>query len=206
MPLLRLSNGRVYTAIKDINRLVAPLRVGRFKMYEQVVARLATLPMPLSQDDAMLLLESLDPSDVAMVEEQGFKYRRVGNVVPPAVDGGGFAFVTRYEGGDPNTPAAEMTQKAIADYLVPHHVQANDWHFVFSGAIVKGVQLDGDLQGVVYAQAGDWIRLGPRVLNWPIFPFGEATAAVSFFDRDPAAGEFAMDLRPAVKVRPEMLY
>jgi len=203
--LLRLSNGQVYTAIEDINRIVAPLSIGKFNVSDDVLARVKGFAHPLSHADAMYILDNFDADTVKALEAEGFAYRRVGNVVPSPSGDGSFQFVQRAEGGDPDAPPAARSPKEIADYLIPHYVQVNDWHFVFSGAIIKGVQLEGDLQGVVYCQAGEWIRLNPTILNWPIFPYGEPTAAVSAFDR-PFDTPFEMDLHPETEVRPDMLY
>jgi hypothetical protein len=204
--LLRLSNGRVYTTLNDINRIVAPLSLGTFAMPQAVRDRIAKFSQPISKADAVFLLENLDPNAVRMVTEEGFTYRRVGNVVPSPSEDGTFAFLQRTEDTPADAPPAARSAKEIRDYLVPHHVQVNDWHFVFSGAIIKGLQIRQDLQGVVYCQAGEWIRLNPSLLNWPIFPYGEPTVAISYFDRSFAGGPFKMDLKPEVKVLEGMSY
>lgn len=203
MALLRLSDGRVYTAIEDINRLAGGITVGKFRVTQDTLDKVVGFSHPLSHDDAMYLISKFDPEDRKMVEAEGFTYRRVGNVVP--VSGGGFSFVQRYEGGDPSDEPMTMPPEAIKAYLTPHFVHVNDWHFVFSGSIIKGVKLSEDLQGVVYAQAGEWIRLNPTILNWPIFPFGTPTAAISYFDR-PMDPPFSMELHPEVSVLPQSLY
>jgi len=154
----------------------------------------------------MTVLRLLDRKVVDMVAKEGFTYRRVGNVVPSPKQDGSFAFVTRDEHSPGDAPPIARSPKEIADYLIPHHVQVNDWHFVFSGGIIKGLQLKGDLQGVVYCGAGEWIRLNPSILNWPIFPYGQATVAVSCFDRPFAGGPFKMDLHREVPVKPGMTY
>lgn len=200
MPLLRLSNGRVYTAPEDINRIVAPMQVGHFALSSEVAGKVRGFSQPLSQEDAMFILKSLDPKLSAAAEKDGFKYRRVGNVVPNPADDGNFVYMQRFEDRSIQSAPEQMTAEAIREYLVPHYVKVNDWHCVFSGAIIKGVQLSHGLQGVVYCQVGDWIRLSPKVLNWLVFPYGEATAAVSMFDQ-PCDKDFDMDLHPEVKVQ-----
>jgi hypothetical protein len=206
MALLRLSNSRVYANIAAINRIVAPMQIGTFDYPESVRKTVAGFKHPLSKQDAMFILESLDPKAVEMATREGFTHRRVGNVVPSPADDGGFAFVTRDEASPGDAPPLARTPKEVAEYLIPHHVQVNDLHFVFTGAIVKGLRIRDDLQGIVYCQPGEWIRLNPTLLNWPIFPYGEATAAVSYFDRSFAGGPFPMDLKPEVKVLPGMNY
>jgi hypothetical protein len=206
MALLRLSNGRVYNTLADINELVAPLRIGAFDLPASARATVSGFKHPISKNDAMTVLGLLDPKVTAMVAKEGFTHRRVGNVVPSPSQDGSFAFVTRDENSPGDAAPIARSPKEIADYLIPHHVQVNDWHFVFSGGIIKGLQLKGDLQGVVYCQAGDWIRLNPTILNWPIFPYGEATVAVSYFDRSFAGGPFKMDLHKEVQVKPGMTY
>ena len=206
MALLRLSNGRIYTGITTINTIVAPLQIGTFEYPQNVRKAVAGFQHPLAQRDAMFILESLDPKAVDMVISAGFTHRRVGNVVPSRADDGSFAFVQRDESSPGDAPARERSPQEIREYLIPHYVQVNDWHFVFSGAIVKGLVIRPDLQGVVYCEPGEWIRLNPKLLNWPIFPYGEPTAAVSYFDRPFEVGPFKMDLHPEVEVLPGMNY
>lgn len=206
MALLRLSSGRVYTTVASINPIISPMQIGTFDYPKAVRDRVTQVKHPLSKDDAMFILKSLDPKAVEMVTKEGFKFRRVGNVVPSPNDDGSFAFVQRDEKSAGDNPPAARSPKEIADYLIPHRVQVNDWHFVFTGAIVKGLCIGDALQGVVYCQPGEWIRLSPALLNWPIFPYGEATAAVSYFDRSYEDGPFKMDLKPEVKVLAGMTY
>ncbi len=206
MALLRLSNARVYTTIDEINEIVAPLRIGTFDLPETASNRIAGFSQPLSKPDAMTVLKLLDSKVVDMTAKEGFTYRRVGNVVPSPKQDGSFAFVTRDENSPGDAPPIARSPKEIADYLIPHYVQVNDWHFVFSGGIIKGLQLKGDLQGVVYCGAGEWIRLNPTILNWPIFPYGQATVAVSYFDRPFSGGPFKMELHREVQVKPGMTY
>lgn len=203
MALLRLSNGRIYTTFEDINRLVAPLSVGAFKVSDEVLRKASGFSHPLSKGNATYLLNNLAAEDRAMVEGLGFTHRRVGEVIPKG--DGTFLMALTYESQDEQAPPAVLSAKEIAEYLTPHYVHANDWHFVFSGAIVKGVQLEDGMQGVVYCPAGNWIRLAPTVLNWPIFPWGEATAAISCFDR-PCEEPFHMELHPEVAILPEMRF
>jgi hypothetical protein len=78
---------------------------------------------------------------------------------------------------------------------------------VFGGAIVKGMQLGDDRQAVVYVTPGEWIRLFPSVLNWPIFPFGKPAIAVSHYDRQlNEMGWFDMDVLPEHEVLDTMRF
>jgi hypothetical protein len=206
MALLRLSSGRVYTTVDTINPIIASMQVGTFDYPQSVAERVAKFKHPLSKGDAMFILESLDKKAIDMLNKAGFTYRRVGNVVPSPTEDGSFGFITWSEKSAADSQPAARSPKEISDYLIPHHVQVNDWHFVFTGAIIKGLRIRDDLQGVVYVQAGEWIRLNPSLLNWPIFPYGEATAAVSCFDRSFDGGPFQMDLKPEVKVMPGMTF
>ncbi len=206
MALLRLSNHRVYTTVDAINRIVEPMQIGTFDYPQSVRDVVSRFKHPLSKKDAMYILESLDPKAVEMVTRAGFTHRRVGNVVPSPNEDGSFQFVTRDEKSPADAAAVARSPKEVSDYLIPHHVQVNDWHFIFSGAIIKGLRINGNLQGVVYCQAGEWIRLNPSLLNWPIFPYGEPTAAVSYFDRSFEGGPFPMDLKPEVKLSPGMTF
>ena len=56
------------------------MTIGSFDIQTATKEKLEAIASPLSQDDAMLILDSLDPDCVAMVEREGFTYRRVGNV------------------------------------------------------------------------------------------------------------------------------
>ena len=205
MAFLRLSDGRIYTTFEDINRFVAPLEVGSFDLAPDVRKKVAGFAQPMSQADALYVLDNFPKEAFDWSEKEGYVHRRVGAVIPSPKEDGTFLMALR----DRNTPEQVepyvLSALVIADYLTPHHVLVNDVHFVYSGAIVKGVWLSEELQGVVYCPAGEWIRLGPKILNWPIFPWGEATVAVSCFDL-PCEAPFELDLKPDVAIKPTMMF
>src|SRR5262249_48711468 len=93
-----------------------------------------------------------------------------------------------------------------AQYLLGHrqpHVQpVNDWHFVMSGSIIKGLQLEDGLQGVLYVQAGEWICLTPKAVNWVITSSGQPTLGISYFPQP--VGSFSQVDHPEVTVLPTM--
>ena len=71
-----------------------------------------------------------------------------------------------------------------------------DWYFIVSGTIMKGVQLEGGVQGIVYATPGDWLRFAPSVLNWPMMASGSPVIAVAYYDREPnEEGGFDMEFK-----------
>ncbi|EJN05856.1 hypothetical protein [Phyllobacterium sp. YR531] len=203
MALLRVSDGRVFTAIEDINAIVKPMEIGRFPFDDALRARVDALPQPLSPENAKLIVGSLDSSVRERLDSEGYVSWRVGNVLSKGEEG--FAFHQHFEGGE--TGGGQKSPEQIKDYLTPHHVLVNDIHFVFTGAIIKGVQLENGLQAVCYVEAGEWIRLGPTILNWPIFPSGKAITGLSFFDQKAGPDQtWKMDLHPEVKVDPTMLF
>jgi hypothetical protein len=203
MALLRVTDGRVLTAIDDINAVVKPMEIGRFPFDDALRQRVNALPQPLSAQDAKSIVTLLDPSVRNKLKAEGYVSWRLGNVL--AEDGGSYAFHQHFETGE--SGAGKKSAQEMKEYLTPHYVLVNDIHFVFTGAIIKGVQLDSGLQAVCYVEAGEWIRLGPTILNWPIFPSGEAITGLSFFDQPAVPGKpWKMDLRPDVKVQPTMLF
>lgn len=208
MAIARLSTGEVYANYSDINELVKPVQVGRFSLPEEVGEKINALAKPLTREGADYILSNLDPNAETMMKNAGFSfsYRRVGCYVPPKTRGGACSF-TLVQDGNEEAATAEMTEADLGIYLTPHNVHVHDWHFTFSGAIVKGLQLEGDLQAVVYVTAGEWIRLAPTALNWPIFAFGTPVIGVSYYDRDPnAEGGFDMDLHTEHPIREAMKY
>ena len=198
MAIARLSTGEVYAKYSDINELVSPVQVGGFSLPESFEQKVNSLSMPLTREGADYILTNLDPNAETMMNNAGFSFsfRRVGCYVPPETRGGKCSFTILQENME-EVATAEMTEADLGVYLTPHNVHVNDWHFTFSGAIVKGLQLEGDLQAVVYVTPGEWIRLAPTALNWPIFAFGAPVIGVSYYDREPnAEGGFDMDLHP----------
>lgn len=198
MAIARLSTGEVFGSYSDINEVTAPVQVGRFSLPESTKEKIGELTMPLTQEGGDYILSMLDPNAETLMKHEGFSfdYRRVGCYVPPSTRGGSCSF-TMVNEGQAEAATAEMTEKDLVAYLTPHNVQVHDWHFTFSGAIVKGIRMEGDLQAVVYVTPGEWIRLAPSVLNWPVFAFGAPVIGVSYYDRVPnAEGGFDMDLHP----------
>ena len=208
MAIARLSSGEVYANYSDINDLVKPLQVGRFAFSAVVEQKVNALTKPLTREGADYILGAFDPEAESMMKDAGFdfKVRRLGCYVPPEKRGGDCSFTTLKD--DQSAAEVEsMTEDDVNAYLTPHHVQVNDWHFTFSGAIIKGIQLQGDLQAVVYVTPGEWISIAPTVLNWPIFAFGSPVIGLSYYDREPNAdGDYDMELHPENKVMDSMLF
>ena len=198
MAIARLSTGEVFTHYSDINELVKPLQVGRFSFPLEVEQKINALTKPLTKEGVDYILDAVHSDAESVLEDAGFEFksRRVGCYVPPETRGGECSF-TRTREGQTEVDTVTMTEDDLTGYLTPHNVHVNDWHFTCSGAIVKGIQLEADLQAVVYVSPGEWIRLAPSVLNWPIFAFGTPVIGLSYYDRAPNAdGKFDMDMYP----------
>lgn len=202
MALLRLSNGRVYTTRDDIAGRIGSTRIGSFTYPDAFRNEVAKLPLPLTEEGVNYIIGQLDPKAVKLPNDEGLTFRTIGCVIPPDKEGEEFVFAFGHTAKD--TSPEKKTPKELKAYLTPHAVQVTDWHFCMSGAFVKGLQLDGDLQGVLYVQPGEWIRLNANVKNWPVFPYGQATIGVSFFDKQP--GTFGQIEYPELKIKSEMLY
>lgn len=198
MAIARFSTGEVYASYSDINRLVAPVQVGRFSFPESLEQKVNELMMPLTREGADLIFDNLDPNAETMMKKAGFdfSYRRVGCYVPPKTRGGECSFTLLQDDREEGV-TAKMTEADLGAYLTPHNVHVNDWHFTYSGTIVKGLQLERDRQAVVYVTPGEWIRLASTALNWPIFAFGTPVIGLSYYDLEPnGEGGFEMDLHP----------
>ncbi|MGE4340381.1 MAG: hypothetical protein AB7E55_31200 [Pigmentiphaga sp.] len=203
MAILRVSDGRVLASIEEINEIVKPMEIGRFPFDEQLRSRVEAMPQPLSAENAKIIVESLDASTRSRLKAEGYVSWRMGNVI--AEEGGSYAFHQHFEGG--GSGGAKKTADEMAAYLIPHYVLVRDIHFVFTGVIIKGVQLENDLQAICYVEPGEWIRLGPEVLNWPVFPVGKAVTGLSFYDQPAGPGQsWKMDLHTEIEVKPTMLF
>ena len=206
MAIARVSTGEVYASYEGINQVVAPLQVGTFDLSAEAKSKLAELPMPLDDDGVKFLFDSLDSDAIAMVENEGFVYRRAGCLMPPQEDRGLGQFVLNDLQG--TAVAMEMSAEDLKAYATPHYVLAGDIHCVFTGMISKGLVMEDGRQAVVYVQAGEWIRLNQTILNWPIFAADAPGSAVSYFDRKPSpeTNNYDMDIHPEVEVLPEMVF
>ena len=200
MAILRLSTGEVYTGYSDINELIVPagMEVGRFSYPESIEAKVTATAKPLTQDGVDLMFGELSSSVEGMVKDTGFNhsYRRAAVYNPPKERGGTSSF--SMAGDDQSeVSSAEVTASDLANYMAPHILRANNWHFAFAGAFVKGMQLEGNLQAMIYVTAGEWQRLDPNILCWVIFSHGEPVVGLSFFDRKPDGnGNFETDVIP----------
>ena len=203
MALLRVSDGRVFTAIDDINAIVKPMEIGRFPFDEALRERVNALSQPLSPEDARMIVNFLDPSVRKKLKSEGYISWRLGNIL--AEDNGNYALHQHFESGEAG--AGKKSAQEMKEYLTPHYVLVNDIHFVFTGAIIKGVHLENGLQAVCYVAAGESISLAPSILNWPVFPSGQAITGLSFFDQTASPGRpWKMELHPEVQVQPTMLF
>ena len=202
MALLRLSNGRVYVTIDDISPRIGTVRIGAFDYPDSVRREVEKLPMPLTQGGIDFVTSHLDPKAVELAKAEGLVHRRIGCVIPPKTDGNPFAFAFGKTAEDfvhRTAPEAE-----VRGALMPHVQEAVDWHFVMSGSIVKGLELGGGLQGVLYMQAGEWICLNPKAVNWVITPMGQPTIGISYFNLE--VGSFEQINYPDVKILPDMRF
>lgn len=198
MAIARISTGEVYADYSDINKIVGPVQVGRFSLSEEVGQKISNLSMPLTKEGADYIFANFDPDAENIMKNEGFDFaiRKLGCYAPPVTRGGNCSF-SRLDEGSGEIVTDEMNEAGLTAYLTPHNIHVNDWHFTLSGTIVKGIQLKGDKQAVVYVTPGEWIRLAPTVLNWPIFAFGVPVIGISYYDREVnSEGWFDMDLHP----------
>lgn len=198
MALLRMSDGRIYTTISDINEQIAPLEVGTFAFSDEARAKMAALPYPLDRAGAEAVVALLDAKTRQDVVDKGYVSWRIGNVVETD---GSFEFVLHYESGEVN--GATRPGADLKAYLDPHRADVEDIHFVFSGAIVKGLDFGEGLQAVIYVLPGEWLAVGSTMLNWPIFPHGETTVGLSFYSKEAGPGSPWTVERPTFDILPE---
>jgi hypothetical protein len=202
MALLRLSNGRVYVTIEDISPRIGTVRIGRFDYPDSLRRDVESLPMPLTEEGIEFVTSNLDPQAVGLAASECIVHRRIGCVIPPKKDGDPFAFAF-------GKTAADFTHRTgaeedVRNNLMPHVQDAVDWHFLMSGSIVKGLELGGGLQGVLYMQAGEWICLNPKAVNWVITPMGQPTIGISYFNKE--VGSFKQINYPDVAILPDMRF
>ncbi len=200
MAILRLSTGEVYTGYSEINELITPtgMEIGRFSYPETLEAKVKAMAKPLNQDGVDLMFGELSSNVEGVVKEVKFNYsyRRAGMFVPPEERGGTSSFSMAGD-NHPEVSSADMSASDLANYMAPHILRVNNLHFAYAGAFVKGMQLEGDLQAMIYVTAGEWQRLDPNILSWVIFPIGEPVLGVSFFDGMPDEnGGFETDVVP----------
>lgn len=202
MALLRLSNGRVYPTIEDISSRIGTVRIGKFDYPDSFRREVEALPMPLTDEGIDFITSNLDPEAVGLASAEGLVHRRIGCVIPPKKDGDPFAFAF-------GKTAREFTHRTgpedeVRNNLTPHVQEAIDWHFVMSGAIVKGLELGDGLQGVLYVQAGEWICLNPKAVNWVVTAMGQPTIGISYFNME--VGSFKQVNYPDVNILPDMRF
>lgn len=203
MAILRLSDGRILTSFEGINRMIAPMVVGAFDGADDMLQLAQSMPQPLSQDDALAIFGAIPASQTQAVADAGLSYSRVAAAIPNA--DGSATFVSRTMDSPAETATPTLSEEQMRVYRVPHHVMAREWHFVFTGAVVKGVYISNELQGVVYCPAGNWMQLDSRVISWVMLPRDEATIAAGFFDT-PCDTGFEMRVREDIEVLPAMRF
>jgi hypothetical protein len=166
------------------------------------------LQMPLTADASRYIISHLGDDVREQMKERGYSYevRRVGCFIPPTTRGGKCSFSLVMEGST-DVIVDKLVEEELSKYVTPHNAIVHDWHCVFAGVIIKGMQLEDGRQAVVYVTPGEWIRLFPTVLSWPIFPFGKPVLAVSHYDRQlNELGWFDMELFPEHKVLDTMRF
>ena len=204
MAILRLSNGEVITGYSEINELIVPvgMEVGRFTYPEHLEAKVKEMAKPLDQDGAEFIFSELSANVARVVKDLGFSYNyRRGGVFVPAKEKGGTSSFSLVGDDQMQVASAEMTPTDLANYMAPHILRANNLHFSFQGAFIKGMQLGSDLQAMIYVLAGEWQRLDPTILSWVVFPSGEPVVGLSFFDQKPNANRaYKTDVFPDTEI------
>lgn len=203
MAIARLSTGELYGSHKDINAVIGPTEIGAFKLPLDVSEKIAALQMPVDKHGAEYFLSNFDPEAKAFADAEGFSFQQVRCFVPPATKGGPAGFST-----NPGGAAGEMPADVLTAYQTPHNVNANEVHFLFQGCITKGLQLEDGHQAVVYITAGEWMRIHSVTMTWPVFNAGEASIAMSCYDREPQVegGQFEMTMHPQHKILETMKF
>jgi len=185
MAILRLSSGEIFSDFEGINKILAPVEVGSFPLSEQAKKTVVEKSRTLNRESADFLLETLGDGELERMKAGGLnvKCNRVATYSPAQSEGGPCSFSMIY--GDKKEAVSFSAEgDVLAGYLVPHRFLAYDWHYCFEGSFIKGLQVNNDLQACLYNTAGEWMRLDPTVMNWPVFP-ESYVVGVSFFDRLP---------------------
>ena len=208
MAILRLSTGEVVAGYAEINELIVPagMEVGRFSCPESLEARVKDMEKPLTPEGAGFVFGELSSNVEGVVNDLGFSYsyRRAGVFVPPNEQGIS-SFSMAGDSNPEEVVSAEMKASDTDDYDAPHILRVNNLHFAYAGSFVKGMQLEGNLQAMIYVTAGEWQRLDPNILTWVIFSIGEPVLGLSYFDAMPDEnGGFETDVIPDHKVHESM--
>ena len=198
MAILRLSNGEVYVTYQDINKIIAPagMTVGQFPYPEALEAKVAEMSKPLTKESLDLVFGEMASSVEGILKDANYSYAacRGAVYVPPETKGGNCAFSMAFAGME-EPMNAEMNESDTSDFKLPHVLRTDNWHFAFASAFVKGMQLEGDLQAMIYVTAGEWQRLDSNILTWVIFTFGEPVVGLSYFVDEPnAQGKWETDV------------
>ena len=202
MALLRLSDGRIFTTVEGINKLIGTVSVGKFTYPDDVRAKVEAMRFPLTEADLSYIEQNLDPALIAQAKAKGIVNRRIG-ILAPSPDGDGGLTVYMGETAEKASKPVTLTKDQAYAAPNPHKSGAAGWHFVMTGAIIKGLELEGGLQGVLYTQAGEWMLLeDPQVTYWVLKPSDEPTIGFSFFDKE--VGSFGTIGHPEVQFLPGM--
>lgn len=198
MALLRLSNGRFYTDIKTINELIAPVQIGSFDIRPEIASSVNDPELKFDRKFADLMYERAAPGTEKILKDAGFedKERRLAVYIPPKTSKDPHQFITLLDGDEQAEPAP-LRDEDFGAYLVPHRFPVNDWHFCFIGTMAKGLRLENGEQAVLYVFAGEWMRLRPTVLNWPVFQSATPIIGLSYFEEKANEhGAYDMELVP----------
>ncbi|HZU62508.1 MAG TPA: hypothetical protein VFF98_02405 [Novosphingobium sp.] len=201
MALLRLENGEIFTDIARINALIGPMEIGIFSAPADFVAYANDPSTRYDRAFANRLYTDVAPALEALLDEHGFGFqaRRIGVYVPPAQPGDAHQFIALFN-GDGEAEPAPLRDEDFKAYLVPHRFPVLDFHFCFGGTMAKGLKLENGQEAVIYIFTGEWMRLRPSVLNWPIFQSGSPIVGVSYFaEKENAHGAYDMELHPEYK-------
>ena len=185
MAILRLSTGKIFTDYARLNKIIAPVEVDSFSLSEEAKNAVIEKTRTLNRESADFLLETLGDGELERMKTGGLdvKCNRVATYSPAQTEGGPCSFAMIF-GDQQEAVAFSAEGDVLAAYLVPHMFLAYDWHYCFEGSMIKGLQVNDDLQACLYITAGEWMRLDPAVMNWPVFP-NSNVVGVSFFDRLP---------------------
>lgn len=201
MAIVKLSDGRVLSTYKVINDLIAPNKVGVFKLFDQVEEKSRNLNVPLVAEQADYFMSQFDALAGDSPSRAGLVYRRFGCVMggthqdPDDLSRVSFSF---YPGS-----SGVMTLQEVADFQgVPHSKDGAERDYVFCGLVAKGLVLDSDLQAAVYVGPGEWLHLAPGTRNWAMTPYDAKTAVLGYHgnEPDPENGMFEFEYFPDIEL------
>ncbi|AQS83862.1 hypothetical protein A0U92_02690 [Acetobacter aceti] len=201
MALLRLENGEIFTDISKINELVTPMEIGAFNVPADFLAFANDPTTKFNRQFANRLYNDVATGVERLLARHNFTFqaRRIGIYVPPVKPGDSRQFITLFD-SDAEVEPTSLRDEDFKAYMTPHRFPVLDFHFCFAGTMAKGLKLQNGTEAVIYIFPGEWMRVRPTVLNWPIFQSGSPVVGLSYFaEKENEHGAYDMELHPEYK-------